>query len=168
MQDLGQDLQQTLQKAIDRDMVTQGDAAMEHYKVAVQHLNAAQQAVTTVAMPLEIAERHLQAFKAAVLQKELDATGSSPNPGKKAIRMILFENRNERVGDRSMDEGTVVHSKLLLFSPQGVVSEQRPFHGEPRDVFLCAFGGQLFMCVSLKAFLRRLAMAQEARRCVKC
>lgn len=80
-QDLGQVLKQTLQEAINCDLITAGDAATEHYKVAVQHLNAAQQAVTTVAMPLEIAERHVEAFKAAVQHNARNAVGASSKPG---------------------------------------------------------------------------------------
>ncbi|CAN0263746.1 unnamed protein product [Scytosiphon promiscuus] len=79
-QELGQDLNDTLQKALDRDLIPAGDPAMEHFKVAVHHLDAAQQAVTTVAMPLEIAERHVEDFKAAVLHNARNGVGASSKP----------------------------------------------------------------------------------------
>lgn len=48
--------------------ITEDDPAMEHYMLATQQLNVAQQRVTSVEQPLAWAVYHLEAFKAAMDQ----------------------------------------------------------------------------------------------------
>lgn len=69
-------------------MITMDDPAMEHYNIAAEHLNAAHLAATSVAAPLEMAEIHLEAFKAAVNQNARNATEATSQSGESRVAIV--------------------------------------------------------------------------------
>lgn len=66
MAECSEDLQYTLQKAMDEGRLTEGGPAMELFRAAATNLSTAQHMATNLAAPLATAEKCLLEFKAAV------------------------------------------------------------------------------------------------------